>query len=407
MKIKLTLNDQNIKGLKPAKPGTRYDAWDIVVPGFSVRVTDQASKTFSVSGRLFNEPTARRFTIGKVGTIALAAARETARDYLKLLSEKKDPRTVEHAKDTALKQEVAADDRGQFRNALAKFLAFKQDQIRPAYHKQMTAYLQDHCLPLWGDRQIKTITTQEIGLLIENVFDNNGKGAARVMLSAIKTMFRWAAGKGLTIGSAAELISPKQAIGEKVVREHPLANDELKKIWNAQRLLGSPLGQIMRILILTGARLNEVAQGDWSEIDLKARTWTIAAARMKMKKPHVIHLTDIMIEVLRSLKRGTEGDYLFSLTDGKTPYHVGTRAKEYVVDTAGFNGWVNHDLRHTMRTRVAELGVLPHVAEKMIAHTKKGYDHHDYRADMRAGFELWHTEVARIVGWAPMIRRVA
>jgi integrase len=186
-----------------------------------------------------------------------------------------------------------------------------------------------------------------------------------------------------------------------------LEREQLKKIWNAQRLLGAPLGQIMRLLILTGCRLNEVALAQWSEIDLKAKVWTIPAKRMKMKKPHAIHLTDIMVDVLRSLKRGTAGDYVFSINDGKSPYRVQSRAKAYVNDVVGFSNWVNHDLRHTMRTNCSSLGVAPHVAEKMIAHTKKGYDHHDYKDEMRDGFSKWHGEVARIVGWSPKLKLVA
>lgn len=406
-KTKKTLNDQNIKGLESAPKGKRYIAWDALQPFFGVIVTDNGSKTFGVSAKLPGETNTTFLRIGKVGAIGLAAARKTAVEWLRMISEdNKDPRTVVHAEEAELAKEVAADDRGRFCNVVTKFVAFKALTKKPHYVAQMKAYLETHCLPAWGGRHIKTITAEDIGVLVEQVCENNGSGASRALLSAIKTMSRWAAGKGIMTVSAAQLISPKEAIGEKVVRENPLTSEQLKKIWNAARLLGTPLGQIMRMLILTGCRLNEVAEGKWDEVDFKAKTWTIPKERMKMGKPHTIPLTEIMIEVLRSLKHGN-ADFMFSLNDGKSPYRVQSRAKGYVNDVVGFSGWVNHDLRHTMRTRVAELGVLPHVAEKMIAHTKKGYDHHDYKAEVCTGFELWHTEVARIVGWTPMIRRVA
>jgi integrase len=415
-KIKKTLNDQNIKGLESAPAGKRYYAWDAAQPFFGVRVTDNGSKSYGVSAKLPGASNTTFLTIGKVGTIGLAAARKTAAEYLCLASEGKDPRTVEHAKDTALAKEVADDNDGRFRNVLADFLETKEGEIKN--YGKMKRTLETNCLPVWGDRQFSSITAKEIADLVRSVIrsakqkerSKTGKAAGRALLSFIKTMGVWAVSNGRATISAAQIVVPEHVVGAKVKGKRTLSADELKKVWSATRYLNAPEQQIFRMLILTGCRLNEVIQATWSETgDLRGRCWTIPAERMKGGVPHVVPLTDMMIEVLKSLKRGAEGDYIFSVTDGATPYGAPARAKKRLNELCGFSNWVTHDLRRTMRTMVSPLGIKRHIAEEMLAHVQPGvvgtYDLHEYLDEKRDGFERWNAELARIAG--PQLKVVA
>jgi integrase len=276
----------------------------------------------------------------------------------------------------------------------------------------MTNYLKRCCLPLWKDRQFASITAEEIATAVRDCRNTSGKGAGRALLSAIKTLSVWAGSNGKAIGSAASIIVAKDVVGKKLSRERVLTSEELKKVWNGAALLGTPHCQVIRLLILSGCRLNEVAQAKWSEIgDLRGRCWTIPKERMKMGEAHAIPLTDMMIEVLRSLPRGTKGDCIFSVNNGKSPNQFQSRAKARITEAADIAAWVTHDLRRTMRTKCSPLGIPRHIAEEMIAHARPGvvgiYDLHEYLDEKRDGFERWNNEVARIVGWKPMIRRAA
>jgi integrase len=87
-----------------------------------------------------------------------------------------------------------------------------------------------------------------------------------------------------------------------------------------------PFGPIYRLLLLSGLRLNEVADAVWSEFDVGKGIWTIPASRMKGKnskaRPHTVPLTADILAVLSDLPRFNGGEYLFSTTNGERPAWV-------------------------------------------------------------------------------------
>lgn len=165
----------------------------------------------------------------------------------------------------------------------------------------------------------------------------------------------------------------------------------------SQRSLGRlpyPYGPIYRLLLLSGLRLNEVADATWSEFDLPKGIWTIPASRMKGKngkaRPHSVPLTADILAILGSLPRFNGGAYLFSTTSGESPVWVTDKVKrrldavmlDILRESARKRGddpakvklpaWVNHDLRRTLRLRLSELRVSADVAEAVLAHLKPG-----------------------------------
>jgi len=102
-------------------------------------------------------------------------------------------------------------------------------------------------------------------------------------------------------------------IGERPQGERTLTDDELFALWRGAGRLGYPYTEVYRVLLLTGLRLNEVADASWGEFELPKKEWTIPAARMKGRpgkaRPHLVPLTDNMLEILHSLPRFKNGDY--------------------------------------------------------------------------------------------------
>ncbi len=155
-----------------------------------------------------------------------------------------------------------------------------------------------------------------------------------------------------------------------------------------------PHGPLYRLLLLSGLRLNEVADAAWSEFDLAKGIWTIPASRMKGKnskaRPHSVPITADIREILDSLPRFNGGEFLFSTTNGKSPVWVSDKIKrrldaamlETLQELAKERGecpaktklppWVNHDLRRTLRSRLSELRISADVAEAILAHFKPG-----------------------------------
>lgn len=92
---KTALTPRKLETLKPAPEGKRYQVMDAIVPGFGVRVTDAGVRTYIFQARFPGSPNQARREIGKVGSIDLAAARDKAREWARLIGAGIDPKEVE------------------------------------------------------------------------------------------------------------------------------------------------------------------------------------------------------------------------------------------------------------------------------------------------------------------------
>ena len=143
------------------------------------------------------------------------------------------------------------------------------------------------------------------------------------------------------------------------------------------------------VVLLTGARRNEVRCMAWSELDLDARLWRIPPERNKSARAFDLPLTAPVVETLRALPR--IGPMIFAL-DGKRPMTLHQLIERVRLD-AGLHDVRLHDLRRTLRTGLAELGVSFEVAERVLNHAMPGlqavYNRHNYMAEKRTALALW------------------
>ena len=206
--------------------------------------------------------------------------------------------------------------------------------------------------------------------------------------------------------------------------------------WRACDKIGWPFGPLVKLLALTGARRDEIGQGTWAEIDLKARAWTIAKERSKNGLAHEVPLLDAALEILKTLPRVERSaarenaglpQLVFS-TNGETAVSGFSRAKEQI-DRAMIEAlrnaakkrgddpdkveaperWTMHDLRRTAASGMAGLGIAPHVVEAVLNHksgTIKGvaavYNRYSYSDEKRAALEAWARRLHRILNAAPI-----
>ena len=185
-------------------------------------------------------------------------------------------------------------------------------------------------------------------------------------------------------------------------RERVLDDDELRRVWHGAVALGFPWGSITQLLILTGQRRDEVAMMRWSEVDLGKRLWTLPSERVKNGKVHTVPLSDAAKAMLASIPRA--GDYVFASPSGGHPSHSHGKIllDKAVGDVAP---WRFHDLRRTVASGLARLGVNLPVIEKILNHTSGSfagvvgvYQRHDFAAEKRAALELWAQHVDGLVG---------
>lgn len=420
---RVTLTPTKITGLKPAKPGQRYQVMDALVPGFGVRVTDAGHCTFILRTRFPGSDNPCRREIGICGAITLTEAREKARKWRLLVGQGIDPAVEEEKsrRDAIRKQGVT-------------FSAVAEDFIREKLPgerkgKDVEREIRRDLLPEWGKLAITDIIDSDVSALIKSK-GRDGKVGARNLLALIKRFFRWATAQpeyGISVTPCANLRAT-DILGEMPrTKGRVLSNDELFALWRAAGRMPYHAGSAYRLLCLTALRLNEAVDGAWPEFNVREGIWVIPAERMKGKdsgrkqaRPHAVPLTPDILALLESLPRFNRGRFLFSTTSGQSSAWIGTKIKKRLdsrmlltlralarrrgEDPAEVSlpHFINHDIRRTVRSHLSRLKVTEEAREAILAHARPGikgtYDLHDYLDEKREALMLWHARLRQIVG---------
>jgi integrase len=265
----------------------------------------------------------------------------------------------------------------------------------------------------WGERPISSITRDDVVILVEAVARRPAPYLAHIVLGHARSLFNWAINRG-TYGleiSPCDRVKPSALIGPKQPRQRTLSDTEVAALWHSSEGLGYPFGPLYQLLLLTGARKSEVAGARWSEFNLTKKIWTVPPERFKSNASHLVPLSDAAVSIIEALPRFTQGDHLFTTTYGQKPIAGFSRGKvridKLMVEQLGSppSPWVIHDIRPTVRTRLASLRIPDLVAEMVIGHGRRGlqrvYDQHTYEAEMREALELWAACLRDIVTPAP------
>jgi integrase len=196
-------------------------------------------------------------------------------------------------------------------------------------------------------------------------------------------------------------------------RDRVLDDDELRRTWNAAEAEGWPFGPLVKLLILTGQRVSEVGEMRWDEIDQGQRLWTLPAERVKNGLRHEVPLSDAAMSIIGTLPhiKTTKGFIFTTRRDAAVSGF--SRAKDGLDATiaAGLphgtkelDHWTFHDLRRTVASGMARLGIQIPVIEKILNHssgTFRGivgvYQRHSYSEEKRKALEVWSTFVQSVV----------
>jgi integrase len=192
-----------------------------------------------------------------------------------------------------------------------------------------------------------------------------------------------------------------------VQRDHVITDLELKAIWQACQ--NDDYGCIVRLLILTAQRREEVAAMTVGELDLadpKAARWSIPKERTKNGFPHDVPLSAAALEILSAAPKREGRELLFG--SGEGGFQGWSKAKAALDKRISKTGakvrpWRLHDIRRTVATRMADLGTLPHVIEAILNHISghKGgvagiYNRATYAKEKRQALDTWAAYVAKL-----------
>jgi integrase len=337
----------------------------------------------------------RRESLGDVRKVKLDAARKIARQRFAQVELGEDPaadRIRARAEAEALTLTIGA--------VADRYLAAKQDVVRPATYKAAERYFRVQWKSL-RDLPIGAIKRANVAAALQEITKAHGRTSAARARSNLSALFSWAMREGLCEANPVTATNDPEAGIQP--RERVLDDAEIRAIWKA--CLDEDFGRIVKLLMLCGCRRAEIGGLLWSEIDLDTGIMTIPGARTKNHKTLALTLPAAALDILRSAPRRAGREYVFGDRGGAySAWSYSTLAlNSRIATTAGrpLAPWTLHDLRRTMRTGMGKLGVPPHVAELVIGHAKGGieaiYDKHKYGPEIRQALALWAEHVIAIV----------
>jgi integrase len=250
----------------------------------------------------------------------------------------------------------------------------------------------------WGSRRISDITDTDIIEVLDRV-SGYAPILANRLHAVLSALFTWARKKRLV---AANPCTGLDRPAEERSRDRVLDDKELAKVWNAAGELGHPYAGIVKLLILTGQRRNEIAGLHWSEIDLEERALHLPAARTKNGRPHDVPLSAQALATVAGLPRLVDADLVFTIK--RKPITGFSGMKERLDQTSGVTGWTLHDLRRTVASGLQRLGVRLEVTEAVLNHRSGSmagivgvYQRHDYADEKRDALARWGDHVDALV----------
>jgi integrase len=370
------------------------DFWDTALPCFACRVSQGGAKTFIL--KIQNS----RRAIGRWPLISLSQARTEAK---RLLAEK----TLGKIRPQSV----------TFPQALDTFLSEKAKSRRPRTVQTLKERLNQH-FALKG--QLAEITHQEIARRLSKIKTSPEHDHA---LAVAKTFFTWAYDRRLITDNPVRGLAPHG----HTARSRVLSDQELVRIWRACEQRGgastrasAPIGfgapladgvsapslpanfcAIVKLLILTGQRRGEIAALQFSWI--KENQITFPASVTKNSREHVVPISGHTASLLAPFLK-TSTSLLFPARARNSPFKGWSKAKAALDRASGVTRWTLHDARRTFATRLAEMGVAPHIIERLLNHVSGQisgvsaiYNRARYFDEMRQAVTLWEDRLQTIL----------
>ncbi|HZO22285.1 MAG TPA: tyrosine-type recombinase/integrase [Steroidobacteraceae bacterium] len=239
--------------------------------------------------------------------------------------------------------------------------------------------------------KLRDLERLEVRRVARRYAEDKGPVAARRLLSILKTALRFAVDAGYIDVSPIDRLNADLVAPAEATRERVLNDAEIRALWVAE----SQHTALLRFLLLTGQRIGETQLATWD--DIAGERWSISAAHTKNGRAHWVALSSQARAILDSLSRERRLIFGSATTTGVQAWLRRWCEREGIEPA-----FRPHDLRRTCATRLNELGVLPHVVEKILNHTMQGvmavYNRAEYEAERVEAMRKWADELARILG---------
>jgi integrase len=363
------LDDDGVAKLKPK--AKRYAFADPELPGHYVRVQPNGSKSFVVVTR---DPRGKQHwrTVG-APPMPIDDARDIGRKIIRSIRE-------------------AAPD--SFEGVASEW--FKRHVVKKGLRSgdDIQGFLQRHITPAWTGRDFTSIKRKDIAALLDHIEDEHGARQADYALDIIRRIANWHATRDDNYNSPV-VRGMRRTNPKERERTRILSDDEIRIVWSTADA-GTSFGGIVKMLLVTGQRLDKVASMRWD--DLNGNVWAIRTEAREKGNAGELILPDLAMAVVSARQRG---DGLVFPSRGGNQLGGLAKYKRKLDRDSGVSGWVLHDLRRSARSLMSRAGVRPDIAERVMGHSIRGvegvYDRHPYAAEKAEALKLLAGMVRDIV----------
>ncbi len=359
----LKISKSTVDRLQPEAKDTLH--WDETLKGFGVKVTPKGKKAYVCQYRAFGQKNAKRFTIGAHGVLTADQARAEAKRLLGLVVTGEDPSADKRTKKEELTVAELCDDYLQNGCGTKKVSTIATDRGR----------IERHIKPLLGKKKISEVTRGDVKKFLSDVaagktstdvktgkfgraIVRGGRGTASRTTGLLGGIFTFAMDSGLLD------VNPVRGVKRYKDKQNKryLSQSEIFALGNALQDAESsghnPAAiAIIRLLLFTGARRNEIAGLKWNEIDFEIGQLRLDDSKDGQQERA---LNPAALMLLSNLPRQVDSEFVFPASRGNG-YYVGTpKVWAIIRSNAGFDGVRLHDLRHSFASfAVSSGGTLP------------------------------------------------
>ena len=340
-----------------------------------------------------------RISFGTYPEIGLKEARARRDDAREEVASGMDPRETRREKKTGM---VEAQER-TFRRVYDEWLAFRRKSISAPTFKIISNAMELDALPALGARQIDAIKRADIISLIRKIERRGAITQAVKGRQWISQVFRYAIASGIVENDPTVHMNTVTTKMEPHKHRPFLSFEQMpsiiKMIWDCES--GHPHKVATMMVIYSVARPAEVRKAEWSEIDLESATWTIPAAKMKMRREHMIPLPTQAVELLKTMLPISGGNRYVFPNRNDTARPIGINYAVGVLELCGLTGKQSpHGFRHMFSTEMNGREYNRDWVERQLAHGDKStirdiYNHANYLGHRRTMMQDWADLVTK------------
>lgn len=353
------LKDSVVKGLSPPEHGYLI-TYDTDITGFAVRVMapskDESSGTraFLMNYRVKGTGRERRMTIGKYGDWSVAAAREEAKDLRQRIDRGEDPMGDRH---TARKAPTVAD-------LCDRYLEEHLPRKRPSSQAEDRAMIGKIIVPKLGKLKVADVRHADIDALHRKLKATpyRANRVAALLSKIFNLAIKWEYRPDNPVKGLERYQEQR--------RKRYLSPAELQRLTAAlAKHSNQASANVVRLLLLTGARRGEVLGATWDQFDLEAGTWIKPSSMTKQKMTHEVPLSAPALQLLAEMQDKADGPHLFPGKPGE-PQAGLKKFWTAICKRAEIKNCRIHDLRHSYASLLASAGVGLLTIGRLLGHTQ-------------------------------------